>query len=88
MSPIAKAIAAAGGPARVASLLGCSVQAICFYWDEKRSFPVEHGAVLERASGVMRWHLWPEDWHRIWPELIGAEGAPAVPAAAETRDAA
>jgi DNA-binding transcriptional regulator YdaS (Cro superfamily) len=36
---------------------------------------------IERASGraVMRWDLRPDDWHRIWPELIAAEGAPAAP---------
>lgn len=36
---------------------------------------------LEIASGraVRRWNLRPHDWHRIWPELIGAEGAPVVP---------
>lgn len=28
---------------------------------------------------VMRWDLRPDDWHRIWPELIGADGAPPVP---------
>lgn len=27
------------------------------------------------------------DWHRIWPELIGADGAPSVPTE-EARDAA
>lgn len=32
------------------------------------------------AGAVRRWDLRPDDWHRIWPELIGAEGAPAVPA--------
>lgn len=30
--------------------------------------------------------LRPDDWHRIWPELIGTEGAPTV--AAETGEAA
>jgi hypothetical protein len=25
----------------------------------------------------------PEDWHKVWPELIGVEGAPPVPAEAE-----
>lgn len=37
--------------------------------------------VIERQTGrrVMRWNLRPDDWHLIWPELIGAEGAPAVP---------
>lgn len=31
------------------------------------------------AGAVRRWDLRPDDWHRIWPELIGAEGAPQVP---------
>lgn len=37
---------------------------------------------IEQATGgaVRRWHLRPDDWARIWPELIGADGAPAVPA--------
>lgn len=30
--------------------------------------------VTDRA--VMRWDIRPNDWHLIWPELIGAEGAP------------
>jgi DNA-binding transcriptional regulator YdaS (Cro superfamily) len=35
---------------------------------------------IEVATGgkVSRWDLRPEDWHRIWPELIGANGAPEV----------
>jgi DNA-binding transcriptional regulator YdaS (Cro superfamily) len=43
---------------------------------------------IETATGgkVMRWDLRPDDWHRIWPELIGADGAPEVPQ--EARDAA
>lgn len=37
--------------------------------------------LIEQESGrsVRRWTLRPTDWHRIWPELIGSEGAPAVP---------
>lgn len=40
---------------------------------------------IERATAqaVRRWDLRPDDWHRIWPELIGADGAPAVPEQAE-----
>ncbi len=39
---------------------------------------------IEAATGraVMRWDLRPDDWHRIWPELVGIEGAPAVSEAA------
>lgn len=37
---------------------------------------------IERESDEMvrRWELRPEDWYRIWPELIGTEGAPEIPA--------
>lgn len=28
------------------------------------------------------WDLRPDDWHRIWPELIGTEGSPDVKEAA------
>lgn len=40
---------------------------------------------IEGYSGraVRRWDMRPGDWHLIWPELIGAAGAPAVPASAE-----
>lgn len=33
---------------------------------------------IERETGgeLRRWDLRPGDWHAIWPELIGSEGAP------------
>lgn len=36
---------------------------------------------VERATGLRlrRWHLRRNDWWQHWPELIGVEGAPAVP---------
>jgi DNA-binding transcriptional regulator YdaS (Cro superfamily) len=35
---------------------------------------------IEQATGgvVRRQDLRPKDWHLIWPELIGIEGAPDV----------
>jgi DNA-binding transcriptional regulator YdaS (Cro superfamily) len=38
---------------------------------------------IERESGreLRRWDLRPKDWDLIWPELIGAEGAPPLPKA-------
>ena len=39
------------------------------------------------AGAVRRWDLRPDDWHRIWPELIGAEAAPHVPQPEEMTDA-
>lgn len=46
-----------------------------------RPIPIEHCAAIEAATGrqVMRWDLMPDGWHRIWPELIGSDGAPATP---------
>lgn len=90
MRMIERAIAEAGGPTRVADKLGVTAQAVCFWRDEKRRLPVEHVATICSMDGVSvrRWDLRPDDWHRIWPELIGAEGAPDVPQPAEVRDAA
>lgn len=99
MSAIKTAIEKVGGPTKAAGLLGCSVQAACFYRDGKRSFPVEFCARLSAASGVPRWEMRPDDWQAIWPELVGADGAPGTAANApqttgdspniqETRDAA
>ena len=80
MKPIEAAIQEAGGPSRVASALKVSPQAVCFWRDEKRKFPEEHGAALEAMAPVSgrRWDIWPDDWHRIWPELIATPGAPAL----------
>lgn len=35
---------------------------------------------IERESDheLRRWDLRPNDWHLIWPELIGADGAPPL----------
>ena len=39
---------------------------------------------IERESGgaVRRWDLRPDDWRRIWPEIIAHPDAPPVPAEA------
>jgi DNA-binding transcriptional regulator YdaS (Cro superfamily) len=36
---------------------------------------------IERESDLelRRWNLRPRDWHLIWPELIGIDGAPPLP---------
>lgn len=82
MTPLAQAIETSGGPQAVARLLGVSVQAVCFWRDGKRRLPVEHIPRIEAAcsGAVRRWDLRPADWHLVWPELVGAEGAPPAPA--------
>ena len=45
-----------------------------------RSPSPENCVSIEQATGgnVRRWDLRPSDWWLIWPELIGAEGAPSI----------
>jgi len=37
-------------------------------------------SLLEVHTGgaVMRWDMCPDEWHVIWPELIGRDGAPSI----------
>ena len=73
-----------GRMARVARVAGVAPAFLSQIANGVRPCPAERGAALERACGheVRRWDLRPDDWHRIWPELIGTEGAPDVPALA------
>lgn len=45
-----------------------------------RPAPAERCVAIEQATygAVRRWDLRPDDWHRIWPELVGLDGAPPV----------
>ena len=45
-------------------------------------FRPEKCVQIERdtESELRRWDLRPNDWHLIWPELIGAAGAPLIAA--------
>jgi len=39
-------------------------------------------AVEVATNGVVRrWDLRPDDWHLIWRDLVGIEGAPPIPIA-------
>ena len=59
--------------------MGESTQTV-WNW-RKRGVPIPRCAELEQATGgaVARWDMRPDDWHLIWPELVGAAGAP-IPA--------
>lgn len=85
LSPIDRAIKACGGVAALAEKVGVAASAPSM-WKSRGRIPSDHCAAIERATDekVKRWDLRPDDWHRIWPELIGADGAPAVPTAETT----
>ena len=86
MSPIERACEALGGPSALARALGIKPPTVSEWRVGARPVPIERCVAIEQATGgeVRRWDLRPEDWYRIWPELIGAEGAPPAP----TREAA
>jgi DNA-binding transcriptional regulator YdaS (Cro superfamily) len=79
MEALDEAISAARSQAALAAECGV-VQGAVANWKARGRVPPEYCAVIHRVYGVPRWRFYPDDWHRIWPELIGAEGAPPVPA--------
>lgn len=67
---------------------GCIKRQNVEYWMRTGRLPEKFAAGIERESEVARWEMFPSTWHLVWPELINAEGAPAVPGQQEVRDAA
>ena len=78
MNAITLAVEKLGGQSALAAALGLKQQHVWNWLNRDQRVPPEHCAAIETATGgaVRRWDLRPSDWHRIWPELIGAEGAP------------
>jgi DNA-binding transcriptional regulator YdaS (Cro superfamily) len=78
MDALQTAVDIVGGQTALAAVLGVKQQNV-WNWLSRAAFvPPVHCPAIEPATGyvVMRWHLRPHDWWRIWPELIGAPGAP------------
>ena len=67
-----RAISIVGSATALAELLGITKGAISQWKDAGRSIPFEYGAAIDAATGgaVTRQELFPDDWKRIWPELI------------------
>jgi DNA-binding transcriptional regulator YdaS (Cro superfamily) len=72
--PLIIAARSAGNAARLADIIGVSPQALS-NWRVRGSVPIEHCVAIEKATGesVTRRDLRPDDWERIWPELVTAE---------------
>ena len=88
MANLESAVIHCGGQAALASLIGVRQQHVWNWLNRGGGVPIEHCAAIERATSgaVRRWHLRPEDWHRIWPELIGHPDAPGIaPSTVPTR---
>ena len=69
-----------GRQAVLCKAIGAHAPDVSRWASGERPVPVHRCRQIERATGlkVRCWDLRPHDWHRIWPELIGAEGAPEV----------
>lgn len=67
--PVDKAARLLGGRPAMAESLEVSVAAIGNW--KARGVPFEKCPVIERLTGrqVMRYHLRPDDWADMWPEL-------------------
>lgn len=52
-----------------------------------RGFSPAECVRIERESNheLRRWDLRPNDWHLIWPELVGVRGSPSLPGTAVSR---
>lgn len=85
MNPVQTAVEILGSQAALAARLNVKQPTISEWSRGDRPVPLERCVEIETATNgsVRRWHLRPNDWHRIWPELIGADGAPAPQAQAQ-----
>lgn len=70
-----------GRAAQIAVCIGIAPAYLSQMSTGRRPIPPELAVSVESATAraVRRWDLRPTDWHRIWPELIGADGAPPPP---------
>lgn len=74
-----------GNGKTLADALGIPLSYLSQMASGDRAVTPERASAIERATSkqVMRWDVRPSDWHQIWPELVGADGAPPVPQAPE-----
>lgn len=61
-----------GRQAALAKAIGAHAPDVSRWADGTRPIPVAHGAAIEAATGglVTRREMFPDDWPRIWPELV------------------
>lgn len=83
MDALIEATKRAGGVSALAAAISVTQSAVSNWRSRGGYVPPEHCAVIEARTGVSRRDLRPDDWHRIWPELVtDAHPAPETKAAA------
>lgn len=75
---------------RIADELGINEQYLYQCLTGRAHMEAKQAAAIEKSTGgvLRRWDVRTKDWHEIWPELIGVEGAPESPITAEAKAAA
>lgn len=70
-----------GNATALAQALGIPASFLSQMASGDRAITPERAARIEvlTTGQVKRWDSRPNDWHDIWPELVEAQGAPAVP---------
>lgn len=65
---------------RLAELIGCNDRFLYQCLTGRNAMQPADAVRAERLTSgrLRRWHVRPKDWHLIWPELVGAAGAPQV----------
>ncbi|MHB0920618.1 MAG: YdaS family helix-turn-helix protein [Thiomonas delicata] len=76
--PLSEAITAHGGLSACARMIGVRPPTMHQWIKGLRPVPPRRCYAIESALAVRRWDLRPDDWHLIWPELVGTEGAPSI----------
>jgi DNA-binding transcriptional regulator YdaS (Cro superfamily) len=81
MDAFKRACEANGGVSEVARRLGVKPPTVHQWLSGDRPVPAALAPQVEAllSQAVRRWDLRPDDWHRVWPELIGQPGAPEIP---------
>ena len=79
MNALTRAIESSGGVGLLAQSIGVTQTVISNWRARGGSVPAIHCAAIERATNgaVTRKDLRPDDWGRIWPELVDAAPQPA-----------
>ncbi|HHT8835129.1 TPA: transcriptional regulator [Burkholderia cenocepacia] len=74
---IERAIAIAGSQSALAGALGVTQQTVS-NWLKGGQIRPEHCSAIELFTGgaVTRRDLRPDDWHKIWPELVTDKALP------------
>lgn len=68
-----------GSPTKLAAAIGGKVlRQHVEHWRSRGNVPTEYVRRVSELTGIGAWEFRADDWHLIWPELIGTKGAPKV----------